>query len=141
MPRFKVPQNLEMEDRIIGNLAMWQFVYLVVGGMLAYAAYMKLPSPLNYIIAVPLALFAAASGLLKINNQPFPKFFVSLISYLTTPRERVWQKENTEEKSVIRQEEAKKESTVIVKKRLSPEELTHLAQVEDSHGFSEVDKQ
>lgn len=141
MARFKVPQNLEMEDRIIGNLAMWQFVYLVVGGMLAYAAYMKLPSPLNIIIALPIALFAAASGLLKVNNQPFPKFFASLIKYLTTPRERVWRKENVPETSQIKKDVVKKVAKVATKKALSPADVKHLAQIADSHGYSEIDQQ
>ena len=141
MARFKVPQNLEMEDRIIANLTMWQFVYLVVGGMLAYAAFMKLPSPLNIIIALPIALFAAASGLIKINNQPFPKFFASLIHYLVTPRERVWRKDNAPEISQIKKDEVKKETKIVRKKALSPAELQHLAQVADSHGFSEIDQQ
>lgn len=140
MARFKVPQNLEMEDRIIGNLAMWQFVYLVIGGMLTYAAYMKLPSPLNIIIAAPIGIFAAASGLIKVNNQPFPKFFAALVRFLTTPRERVWRKENVEEASSIKKDVVKKEEKKIVKKALTPEEVQHLAQVADSHGFSEIDK-
>lgn len=140
MARFKVPQNLEMEDRIIGNLAMWQFVYLVVGGMLAYACYMKLPSPLNVILALPIALFAAASGLLKINGQPFPKFFISLLRFLFTPRQRVWQKQNLPEQSAIKPEAAHKTAKVGPKKRLSPEEMKKLAQIADSHGFSEIDQ-
>jgi hypothetical protein len=140
MARFKVPQNLEMEDRIIGNLAMWQFVYLVVGGILAYAAYMKLPSPLNIIVALPIGLFAAASGLIKVNNQPFPRFFGAFVRFLTTPRERVWRKENIEEVSSIKKDVAKKETKKTVKKTLTKEELQRLAQVTDSHGFSEIDQ-
>jgi len=140
MARFKVPQNLEMEDRIVFNLSMWQFAYVVVGGILAYAAYMKLPSPLNIIIALPIALFAAASGFLKVNNMPFPKFFLAFISYLATPRERVWRKENIEEASQIKKDVIKKADQKIIKKRLSPEDVRHLAQIADSHGFSEIDK-
>lgn len=141
MARFKVPQNLEMEDRIIANLTMWQFAYLVVGGMLTYAAYMKLPTPLNLIVAAPLGFFTLAASLLKVNDQPFPKFFLSFLHYMITPRQRVWHKEGEEEHSLIQKEIAKKVDKKLQHKAVSPEEIKRLAQVADSHGFSEIDQQ
>lgn len=142
MGKYKVPQNLDMEDHIIGNLSMAQFAYLVIGGLLAYGAFMKLPAPLNLILAIPVALFALASGLLTLNNQSFPKFFASLVVYLVNPRQRVWHKEDTgPNQSLIRKDTVKVEKKAAPKKVLTPEELRRLAQIADSHGFSEIDKQ
>ena len=34
--RYKVPQNIDMEDRIVGPLTMVQFVIVMIGGMIVY---------------------------------------------------------------------------------------------------------
>ena len=65
--RYKVPQNIDMQDRILGPLTMVQFIYAVVGGGFCYAIYMSpIPKPYSFILIVPVALLVLALDFLKI---------------------------------------------------------------------------
>ena len=108
--RYKVPQNIDMPDRILGPLTMLQFVYAVVGGGLAYVSFVSLPAPLSTILAIMIALLTLAIIFLKINERPFIHFVVSFIQYLTTPRSRVWHKGSESDLSVEIYHSKKKEN-------------------------------
>lgn len=90
--QFKVPQNIEMEDKIIGPLTMKQFVYLLVGGMITYATIKTYNTTLIVFVGVPVALISLCLTFIKIQDQPFSKFLYSLALYLVKPRQRMWQK-------------------------------------------------
>jgi hypothetical protein len=92
---YKVPQNIDMEDRIVGPLTMLQFVYLLIGGMIVYVSWMLFDLALFTIIAVPVGFFTLCMAFLKVQDQPFPKFIAATLLFLTKPKARVWQKEPT----------------------------------------------
>lgn len=93
MARYQVPQNIDMEDKIVGPLTMLQFVYLMIGGMIIYLAWTVFDIQLFLLIAVPVGLFALAMAFVKVQDQPFPKFMAAFLLYLVRPKSRVWQKE------------------------------------------------
>lgn len=88
--QFKVPQNIDMQDRILGPLTMVQFIYAVIGGGLCYAIFSTIPKPFSYFLIVPLATFVLALIFLKVNERPFLDFLTSLFYFSTTPKNRVW---------------------------------------------------
>ena len=88
--RYKIPQNIDMQDRIIGPLTMIQFVYAVVGGGLCYSIYMSIPAPFSYALVTPAAILTLAIVFLKINERPFLSFLLSVVQFYTVPRERIW---------------------------------------------------
>lgn len=88
--QFKVPQNIDMQDRILGPLTMLQFVYAVVGFGTCYAIYMSIPRPISYFLIFPIALFVIFLDFVKINERPFLDFFISAIEYAATPKKRFW---------------------------------------------------
>lgn len=90
--RFKVPQNIDMPDRILGPLTMLQFIYAVIGGGAAYVCYVSLPSPIGLLLAVIVALFTVAMIFVKVNERPFSNFLLSALKFFTTPRQRIWHK-------------------------------------------------
>jgi hypothetical protein len=93
--QFKVPQNIDMEDKIIGPLTLVQFFYLLFGGLIIYILFTKLvPNGLSFIfwiLAIPLGLFSFAMAFVKVQDRPFPVFVVAFIKYFLQPRTRVWQ--------------------------------------------------
>ncbi|MBI4032739.1 PrgI family protein [Candidatus Berkelbacteria bacterium] len=93
MARYQVPQNIDMEDKIVGPLTMLQFVYLMVGGMIVYLSWTLFDISLFLVIAVPVGLFTLALAFVKVQDQPFPKFMAAFLLYLVRPKARVWQKE------------------------------------------------
>ena len=89
--RFKVPQNIDMQDRILGPLTMIQFIYAVVGGAACYAVYMSaIPKPFSYVLIVPIALFVAAVIFIKVNERPFLNFLLSMFEFMGASKQRIW---------------------------------------------------
>jgi hypothetical protein len=96
MPQYKVPQNIDLEDKIVGPFTMKQFVYLMVGGGLIYGLYQGWIDYENGVLytilaGIPIAALALALTFIKVNDRPFEFFLVNLLSYLTKPKKRLWQ--------------------------------------------------
>lgn len=126
--RFKVPQNIDMPDRILGPLTMLQFVYAVVGGGATYVSYMSLPSPLGAIVAFLVAAFTIAMIFFKINERPFSHFLLSLMRFVSTPKQRIWHKGNATDINVeIYHAQNKNVGPVVAEKHLSHEDITKLS--------------
>jgi hypothetical protein len=134
--QFKVPQNIDMADRIVGPLTLVQFLYVLVGGIIDYALFSTL-GPTNpslfLIIAVPVALFALALAFLKIQDQTIPKFVLSFFVYLVRPKVRMWQKEGLEAEIVITPKKVEKKEEV-TGKIIKKSEIDTLTQILDTGG-------
>lgn len=91
MAQYKVPQNIDMQDKIFGPLTLFQFLYLLTGGMFAYAL-LKISLYLFIAFGIPVGVLALAFAFVKVQDQPFSKFLGSLIHYNLTPKTWVWHK-------------------------------------------------
>lgn len=141
MPQFKVPQNLDMEDRIIGKLTITQFGYLAFGGLVAYVAILKLPGILGILVAVPVALITFAFVFVRVQDQPFSKFIFTLIGYVSNPRDRTWHRDDSvTTASPIQADKAiKVEAKKAAKKSYTRGDIRKLAETVDSHGYTTID--
>lgn len=90
--QFKVPQFIDIEDKIIGPLALKQFLYLVGGGMLIAFLWTRLTLGVFIIASLPVVLLAAALAFYKVNGRPFIYYIKSLILYLIKPKIYIWKK-------------------------------------------------
>lgn len=92
--QFKVPQNIDMQDRIIGPLTLSQFFYLLFGAIIIYILFTHLmPAGLGFIffvLAVPVGAISFSLAFVKINDRPFSNFLISGLNFLLRPRQRVW---------------------------------------------------
>lgn len=136
--RFKVPQNIDMPDRILGPLTMIQFVEAVLGGGLAYVCFGSLPKPINQILAVLVLLFTAAVVFLKINERPFLFYFMTFLKFIGTPKRRVWQKDSPDGFEVEIYKPVKTENTQIVNKGKTKEDFERMAKELDSQNFDKI---
>ena len=129
--RYKVPQNIDIQDRIIGPLTMLQLVYAVVGGGLAYSILITLPSPASYILAAPIALFTVAVIFVKVNERPFLNFFFAMIQFMTSPKQRVWHHGAVDNLKVVIYKTQKAERKIETK-HISKEQIERAAERFDS---------
>lgn len=130
--RFQVPQNIDLEDKLVGPLTMWQFVYLLVGGSLTYLVWKYFPLWIFWLFGLPLALLTLAISFVKIQDQPFGHFLSWLIFYLIKPKTRLWQKKNENMDILSDAPETKKEKTKTApSKKIQKQDLYHLAQQMD----------
>lgn len=88
--QFRVPQFIDIEDKIFGPFTFKQFAYLIGGGGLVYILFRLLPF---WIAIIPMILVAGLSLLLtfyKINNKPFIYYLQAGITYLTGSKLYIW---------------------------------------------------
>ena len=99
MAQYKVPQNVEADDKLLGPFSFRQFVYLlIVGGLVALAIGLFQIFPLLAIIPIPFILLFAVLALPIKKDQPMETYLAALISYYLKPHKRLWtpgQREST----------------------------------------------
>jgi len=126
--QFKVPQNIDMQDRILGPLTMVQFIYAVIGGGICYAIFSTVPKPFSFVLITPITLFVAALIFLKINERPFLDFLISLSAFMTAPKNRVWHHDVASNLSVeVYQSKSTNQNNNIQTKQFSHEQLQEMA--------------
>ncbi|HEY1074086.1 MAG TPA: PrgI family protein [Patescibacteria group bacterium] len=134
--QFKVPQNIDMADRIVGPLTLIQFLYLLIGGLIVYTLFSVI-APVNTVLFVvtagPIALLTLALTFLKVQDQPFPRFALAFILFLFSPKMRVWHREGPDPLLVITADPAKAKPQAPHKK-IEKSELEKLSQILDTGG-------
>lgn len=138
--QYKVPQNIDMQDKIVGPLTLIQFIYLMAGGMLTYVLLNTLPMKIFVLTGLPVAILSLALAFLKIQDQPFSKFLVSLVFYIARPKERFWHKDPQQEKfrSEMEVKEKSKKNESIVDKPVEKSQLEELAQKLDVSSWEAI---
>ena len=135
--QFQVPQNITMEDHIIGSLTAIQFAIVVLGGLGSFMLFtsVSLPSPLNQVAGGGLAVVTVVMALGKFNDQPLYRFFRHFVAYLTSPKVRVWHKKGGTEISLVRPNPSTASQQVVhTVKRVTKQDIARLAAVLDSRG-------
>ncbi len=144
--QYKVPQDVQREDTIIGPITLKQMGILGAGGAVAYVIYVSLVKAYFWQVWLPPVVIVAgitlAFAFLKIHSLPFHKFLMNFIEYQILPRQRIWIQGTgapfissfDQHKEVKKKEEPK----IVEKKQKSLEELTNIV---DTHGRSEAKKE
>ena len=138
MAQYKVPQDVEADDKLLGPFNFRQFIYLlIVAALIALAWALGQLFPLLAIFPIPPALFLLVLALPLRKDQPMETYIAALISFYTKPNRRLWnpgQRESTIEIT------APKVVEKVLTKNLSEEEagrrLSFLANVVDTEGHS-----
>ncbi len=98
--QFKVPQFLEIEDKIFGPFTFKQFIYLAGGAGLCFVLY-KLLGLLWAIIPILLvAGFAAALAFYRPNNKPFVEMLASALNFLLGDKLYIWERRKRDVKEI-----------------------------------------
>ena len=138
MAQYKVPQDVEADDKLIGPFNFRQFVYLLVaGGLIALTVGLFQLFPLVAILPIPFALFFLALALPLKKDQPMETYLAAVVSYYIKPRTRLWKPGQKESTILIT---APKIVEDVRTRNISGEEATHrlsfLADIVDSEGFA-----
>ncbi|MFA6082496.1 MAG: PrgI family protein [Patescibacteria group bacterium] len=90
--QYKVPQNIDKEDEIVGPLTLVQFSYLAIAFAIDFLAFKSLPLALSLIIILPLSVLAFALAFLKIQDRPMLTFLMAVLHFSRDDKARVWSK-------------------------------------------------
>lgn len=138
MAQYKVPQDVEADDKLIGPFSFRQFVYLMITAGLGGLAFLLFRVfPLLAIIPAPFMMFFLILSYPFKKDQPMETYLSAKVAFLLKPHTRVWEPGQGETTIVIT---APKKTDEIRTKGLSEEEALHrlsfLADIVDTEGYA-----
>jgi hypothetical protein len=139
MAVYKVPQDVEADDKLIGPFSFRQFIYLIIVAISMAGSWglSQLFIPLA-IIPLPIIIFFAALALPLRKDQPMEAYLSAVVSYyFLKSRKRFWQPDGINSfVTIIPPKDADK----ILTKELTDDEATkrlnYLADLVDTHGWA-----
>jgi hypothetical protein len=137
--QYKVPQKIDLEDKIIGPLTLKQFIYLLGGGMIDYMILSVTQSSFGgWVLIILVSLIALAFAFVQVEEQPFSYLVTNFFTYILRPKLRLWDKRSKVVRTVEFKNKKEEKTTAPLMKK--PEEvkssLEALSQVLDTHGWS-----
>ncbi len=138
MAQYKVPQDVEADDKLLGPFTFRQFIYLMVAGaLIGVCVPLWNLSPVLIIIPMPFIFFMGLLALPLKRDQPIETYLSAVISYHLKPNKRIWEPGEPESTIII---SAPKKTDEIHLKNISQEEASHrlslLADIVDTEGYA-----
>jgi hypothetical protein len=138
MAVYKVPQDVEADDKLIGPFSFRQFIYIIIA-LISIAVAWGLAQIFIAlaIIPLPLVVFFGALALPLRKDQPMEIYLAAVISYYLKPRRRLWEPDGVQSlveitaPKVIEIKRAKDLSQTEAEQRLS-----YLANIVDTGGWA-----
>ena len=138
MAVYKVPQDVEAEDKLLGPFSFKQFIFLLIAAGSIAVAYglSRILLPLA-IIPLPVIIFFGVLALPLRKDQPMEVYLAAIISFILKPKKRLWRPDGIEAMIEViapkneDQQYGKGYSEEEVQRRLS-----YLANLVDSRGWS-----
>ncbi len=138
MAVYKVPQDVEAEDKLIGPFSFRQFIYLIVVAISGFVGFLlaQVLLPLA-IIVFPIILLFGALALPLRKDQPMETYLLAVIRFYFKPKRRMWDPEGAASHIEITTPPAQERSlTKDFDQEVAQQRLDYLARVMDSRGWS-----
>ncbi len=138
MAVYKVPQDVEADDKLIGPFSFRQFIYLIVVAIgIALAWFLGKIFIGLILIPLPFILFFGALALPLRKDQPMEIYLVAVVQFYFKPRLRLWQPEG--QVNLVTITVPHTEETSLTKNFTSDEaqaRLAYLSDVIDTQGWA-----
>lgn len=135
--QYKVPQNVQIEDKILPFMTMRQLIICGVGGGFTYMVYLALEYQSPQIWIPPIVLLGgltAAVAFLKIHDIPFVKYILLVLERYLIETKRVWIKSAGDvffSSSYATEKEAPKKSTNKTKNKATIKDVDKITKMLD----------
>lgn len=138
MAQYKVPQDVEAEDKLLGPFTFRQFIYLLIAAAgIAGAWGLFQLFPLLALIPLPFVFFFGVLALPLKKDQPMETYLAAIISFYFKPNRRIWtagQRESTIK--IIAPKKAEKSRTRNLTEEEASHRLSFLASIIDTEGYA-----
>ena len=142
--QFKVPQNVQREDTIVGPLTLKQLIMSGVGGGITYGVYTALSNTYTWPVWIGPKLIGASITILfafvKVHELTFTQYLLSGVAYLFLPRKRVWVKGSGNVGASVEQPKPaakeKTDNTKIERQQETIKNLDRLTEILDNQGMT-----
>ena len=95
--RFSVPQFIDVEDKIVGQLTLKQIIFLGGGIGITFIMWRMFGFFLAVLIGGPFLFLAFALAFVKVNNRPFITVVYAAFFYVLRGKLYLWKKTPTKE--------------------------------------------
>ena len=138
MAQYKVPQDVEAEDKLLGPFTFRQFVYLMITAAFIATAWALAQIFLALaLIPLPFIVFFAVLALPLKKDQPMETYLAAVVSFYLKPNRRFWIPGERESTILIT---APKQVEKPRSRNITEEEASHrlsfLADLVDTEGYS-----
>ncbi len=101
--QFRVPQFIDIEDKVIGPFTLKQFGYILGAGGLGFLLWYFIPFKfLAFLLILPVSGFFLALAFVKVNNRPLIETIESALRYYTGGKIYTWKQIVPEKKAATR---------------------------------------
>lgn len=96
MAVYKVPQDVEAEDKLIGPFSFRQFIYLIIAALGIFTAWALSRIFVGlFVLPLPIVIAFLALALPLRKDQPMETYLIAMIKFFFKPRKRMWDPEGT----------------------------------------------
>lgn len=138
MASYKVPQDVEAEDKLIGPFSFRQFIYLIITALaIALAWGLGQIFILLSVIPLPIILLFGALALPLRKDQPMEIYLAAMVSFYLKPRRRLWDPDGVESLIEITAPKVLEvQRTKDISQNEAERRFSYLAEIVDSEGWS-----
>lgn len=138
MATYKVPQDVEADDKLIGPFSFRQFIYLIIVVLAGVGAWGLAQLFIGLvIIPLPIIIFFGALALPLRKDQPMEIYMAAMVSFYLKPRKRLWDPEGIETLIEITAPKTYEENrTKGLSQNEAEQRLSYLANIVDSGGWA-----
>lgn len=138
MATYKVPQDVEADDKLIGPFSFRQFVYLLIVAMAIALAWGLSQLFIGLaIIPLPVILFFGTLALPLRKDQPMEIYMAAMVSFYLKPRKRLWDPEGVETMiEIIAPKTVEVQRVKDLSQNEAEQRLSYLANIVDSQGWA-----
>ena len=138
MSVYKVPQDVEADDKLLGPFNFRQFIYLIiVAGCIALEIFLWGIFPGLIILPLPIIIFFGALALPLRKDQPMETYLAAVVSFYLKPNKRFWQPDGVEHLIQISAPvNREKHLTKELSQNEASRRLSYLADIVDTEGWA-----
>ena len=138
MAQYKVPQDVEAEDKLLGPFTFRQFIYLLISAAgIAGAWGLFQIFPLLALIPLPFVFFFGILALPLKKDQPMETYLAAVVSFHMKPNRRIWTAGQRESTILITApKKVEKSRTRDITEDEASHRLSFLAQIVDTEGYA-----
>jgi hypothetical protein len=99
MSTYKVIQDIEAEDKLLGPLTLRQFIYAAIAAVCLYLCFIALKDHIQFLILafLPIALVCAFFAFPFGRDQPTELWALAKIRFMLKPHKRIWNQSGIKE--------------------------------------------
>lgn len=138
MAIYKVPQDVEAEDKLIGPFGFRQFIYLIIVAFACFVAFLLAKISIVLIaIPLPFIVFFTAIALPLRKDQPTEVYLAALLQFYLKPKKRMWMPDGVlSTVDIIAPKIVEERRTKDLTQDEALERLNSLAQIMDTRGWA-----